>query len=101
MPPAKKRPNETTGNNRQNGFEIYDIRPLIYPWTLISLYEFMRAWTVEPLLVPTHHENLGVLCRTEWTRRSLKLRRSDIYKAGEVAALPGRDYVAVTATVGN
>ena len=100
VPPAK-RPNIRTCKSRPNEFEIYGFRPLVHPWRLLSPYEFMRAWTAEPLLVPTHYANLGVPCRTAWTRKGSDLQRSDDYKAGKIAALPGRDYIAVAPPLEN
>ena len=59
------------------------------------LPELCRQWQAEALLVPSHYENMGVYCRTQWTALGEELRHSSEYKQGMLAAKPGVHYVAV------
>ena len=93
--PVPKNTNIKSAHSRANDFDIYGLRPFVKPWRLLSVYEFLRYWTVEPLLIPTHYENKGVPSRSQWTAQGLKLRQSSEYKAGNIAARAGQHYVAI------
>ena len=96
VPPTKK-PNVRTNRSRANEIDVYGFRPMVHPWKMLSPYEFLRTWKAEPLLEPTHYQNLGIRSRTEWTEKGKKLRQTDEYKKGDVAAKPGKDYIAAAA----
>ena len=70
IPPTFK-PNVRTDRSRPNEFEAYGFRPLRHPWKLLSAYEFLRHWRVDPLLVPSYYKNKGAASRTAWTREAL------------------------------
>ena len=74
---------------------IYGYRPRVHPWKLLSPYEFVRYWDAQPLLVPSHYQNLGVRSRTKWTHLGNELQRTTEYKEGKLVAKPGKHYVAV------
>ena len=81
--PPTKTPNTRTDRSRVNEYEAYGFRPLRYPWTLLSPYEFLRHWRIEPLLVPSYYTNRNKAVRTQWTKEGIAFSKTKEYRNGK------------------
>ena len=54
--PVTRKPNVRTDRSVPNDMDVYGLRPLRYPWALLSPYEFLRYWKAEPLMPPSYYE---------------------------------------------
>ena len=77
--PPTKTPHVRSKRLKANEFETYGLRPLCYPWKLLSPYDFLGQWEIVPLLAPSYYYSLEQTSRTVWTAEGLQFSKSKDY----------------------
>ena len=90
--PPTKRPSARTDKSKPNCMDVYGLRPLKHPWRLLSPYEFVRQWTVEPFMTPSYYSGRDLGVRSGWTSSGEEMIHSSLYKQRKALVRAGEHY---------
>ena len=54
--PRTRKPQQRSVRAKPNDFDVYGLRPMRSPWTILAPYGIFREWRVEPLLSPIQYD---------------------------------------------